>query len=246
MKSAKQKYILSILEQIHFIYDHKAIRQELLSHMQDLEEELSHDLGNKENLEDKVILEMGDPIAIGQSLNQIHKPFLGYLWLFSKYSVLFVFIYFVFFLYHSNQNARLFTQEYSDEKIDLSSLFSGIDESLETSVSVDFDIHELYTFDQNKIILERVVFNETGKLAILYQELRPYRLLNASLPMHHLNIYSKIRLENGDLIEALNFAYQYYGFNVILFDYPYQNLESFELLYEESVHDFVYKFEVQP
>lgn len=242
MNNPKDKYIQKVINEIRFSYDHKAIQKELMNHMNDLETELPSGLLTQE----KVIKEMGDPIEIGKALNRIHNPILGYLWLISKYLVLMVFVYFLGILFQNHQNARLYTQEYSDKALDLSYLFDYFGETYDAKNLIDVDIHEIYELGQNKIILERIVFHPNGKLALLYQEIRPYYLFNATLPLHHLNLYSKISLENQNVIEADGLGQLYFGYAVAFFDFPYDSVQSFEFNYQESIHEITYHFEVQP
>lgn len=242
MIDPKEKYIQKVIHEIHFSYDHKTIKKELMNHINDLETGLTDGLLT----DDQVKNEMGDPVELGKALNQIHKPILGYLWLISKYSVLIVFIYFLGNLYQTHQNARLYTQEYSDAELDLSYLFDHYGEAYTAGDLIDFDIHEIYQLGQNKIILERVVLHPKGKLALIYQEIRPYYLFNAASPLHHLNLYSKISLENQDVIEADGFGNLYFGYPVLFFDFPNNSIESFEFKYQESIHEITYHFEVKP
>ena len=80
MIDPKEKYIQKVIHEIHFSYDHKTIKKELMNHINDLETGLTDGLLT----DDQVKKEMGDPVELGKALNQIHKPILGYLWLISK------------------------------------------------------------------------------------------------------------------------------------------------------------------
>ena len=72
------------MNQVKFIFDHQSIRRELNSHIQDLIDEHNWNNLPEEELILKINDEMGDPIDLGKSLNQVHKPLLGYAWIISK------------------------------------------------------------------------------------------------------------------------------------------------------------------
>lgn len=71
----RETWIETVLNQVHFAPDRKKIRQELLEHMEDRMEEFED--------EERVLQSMGDPTELGKELNREHKPWLGWLWLFS-------------------------------------------------------------------------------------------------------------------------------------------------------------------
>jgi hypothetical protein len=80
----KNDFIKSVTKQIRFPFDRKIIAIELQDHLLELEAfyfETSHD---RELAKASAILEMGDPKEIGKALNQVHKPFWGWLWFLSK------------------------------------------------------------------------------------------------------------------------------------------------------------------
>ena len=67
---------------ISFGPDRKAVRRELEEHLEDKALDLQRifpELTEKEALE-QAAADMGDPVALGKELSQIHRPFWGYLW----------------------------------------------------------------------------------------------------------------------------------------------------------------------
>ena len=69
---------------IRFKPDHDAIERELSSHYEDHYQDLRQ-LGYDETLaEERALRAMGDPEVVGKTLDAVHKPWLGWLWLVSK------------------------------------------------------------------------------------------------------------------------------------------------------------------
>ena len=75
---------------VKFKFDHEAIRDEYLEHMEDMYEfyvgrGMDPDLAKSAVLED-----MGDPDELGRVLNQIHNPVLGWIWRLSRWLIAFM------------------------------------------------------------------------------------------------------------------------------------------------------------
>ena len=74
-----------VTAQVRFWPDHRAIQKELAAHLDDSRADLLR-LGYDWKLADERVLKgMGDPVEIGRALDKVHKPWLGWLWLVSKW-----------------------------------------------------------------------------------------------------------------------------------------------------------------
>lgn len=78
------EFISRVLEEIKFRPDHKAIRQELLEHIEDETGWLCGQGMSKNEAEAQAVLSMGEPEAIGRELNQVHRPLIGWAWQLSR------------------------------------------------------------------------------------------------------------------------------------------------------------------
>ena len=81
------EYTKQMNSHVKFKFDHEAIRDEYLEHMEDMYEfyvgrGMDPDLAKSAVLED-----MGDPDELGRVLNQIHNPVLGWIWRLSRWLV---------------------------------------------------------------------------------------------------------------------------------------------------------------
>lgn len=84
MRESFETWIAEVLYCVRFLPDRKAIRQELEAHYEDHVRDLER-LGYDHQLARKRALgTMGDPVEVGQALDRVHKPWLGWLWLASK------------------------------------------------------------------------------------------------------------------------------------------------------------------
>ena len=73
---------------IRFGYDRRAVREELAAHLEDKTADFQRifpDMTARE-AQVKALGEMGDAAEIGRELAKVHKPWLGYLWLASKWA----------------------------------------------------------------------------------------------------------------------------------------------------------------
>ena len=69
-----EEYIKKLLEQVRFEKAHKAIGDEIRSHIEDqIEENISEGM-EKEEAEKKAVEDMGDPVDVGIELDRVHRP----------------------------------------------------------------------------------------------------------------------------------------------------------------------------
>ena len=69
-----EEYIRKLLEQIRFEKAHKAIGDEIRSHIEDQIEYNISDGMDKDTAEKKAVEDMGDPVEAGISLDRVHRP----------------------------------------------------------------------------------------------------------------------------------------------------------------------------
>ena len=69
-----EEYIRKLLEQVRFQKAHKAIEDEIRSHIEDQTEAYILDGMDKETAEKRAVRGMGDPVEAGISLDSVHRP----------------------------------------------------------------------------------------------------------------------------------------------------------------------------
>ena len=73
-----EEYIKKLLEQIRFEKAHKAIGDEIRSHIEDqMEANVSNGM-DKETAEKSAVEDMGDPVDVGIELDKVHRPQLAW------------------------------------------------------------------------------------------------------------------------------------------------------------------------
>ena len=69
-----EEYIRKLLEQVRFQKAHKAIQEEIRSHIEDQIEANIADGMDPATAEQKAVEDMGDPVEVGISMDRVHKP----------------------------------------------------------------------------------------------------------------------------------------------------------------------------
>lgn len=81
-------WVTEVLDCIRFRPDRRAVRQELEAHYEDHVKDLER-IGYDHTLaQERALRAMGDPVEVGRALDKVHKPWLGWLWLASKWGVI--------------------------------------------------------------------------------------------------------------------------------------------------------------
>lgn len=84
----KKEYLTLLTKEIHFFYDRKNIKKEFSDHLDDSIADLLAEGLSKDEAEKQAVIQMGNPSSIGKQLNQLHHPFIGWLWWLSEKAVL--------------------------------------------------------------------------------------------------------------------------------------------------------------
>lgn len=82
------KWCETAMGQVRFKPDRGAIRQELEDHYEDHVKDLER-VGYAHTLaRERALGAMGDPVEVGRALDKVHRPWLGWLWLVSKWAAI--------------------------------------------------------------------------------------------------------------------------------------------------------------
>lgn len=74
------KYIEDVLSFVKFKFDHNEIRWELYEHMEDMYDDLIQNGMGEIEASEYVIKCMGDAFEVGNELNKVHNPIVGWIW----------------------------------------------------------------------------------------------------------------------------------------------------------------------
>lgn len=84
MSKRKEQWAQEAVRQMRFVFDRAAVKQELLNHLEDRQQDYL-DRGSPETeAEELALTAMGDPVETGKLLNEAHSPILGWAWLLSS------------------------------------------------------------------------------------------------------------------------------------------------------------------
>jgi len=181
MSSVSNSYIKQVLKQVKFIVDHRSIKRELNSHIQDLiDEHQWHNL-SENDLNQKIQEEMGNPIDLGKSLNQVHKPILGYIWVLSR-SIFIIVLCLSLYNFVKIADRTIYQQPNIMNEFDYTILL----ESIGTQRNLDYShikyrewiVQKTIDFDKSKLIIERMIITEDNNLILLYRNLPKFDWLN--------------------------------------------------------------------
>lgn len=81
-------WVRSVLDCVRFRPDRRTIRRELEAHYEDHVKDLERIGYDHKLAQERALGAMGDPVEVGRALDKVHKPWLGWLWLASKWGVL--------------------------------------------------------------------------------------------------------------------------------------------------------------
>ena len=185
MSAIKDQYLNTILKEIRFPFDRKIVQKELEAH---LEESIDYYLKpgiTIEEAETSAIQDFGDPGEIGRMLNKVHKPFLGWLWIISKYSFIVLLIVSVIISTPRLTEAYQKAQESKAPTEEASIILNGV--GVENGIVVlDKMLDQRVKVKDATIIFERVIVLEDGILILLVQQVdkfNPFGLEPAEYPL---------------------------------------------------------------
>ena len=198
MSSIYNAYTKKVLKQVKFIFDHQSIRRELNSHIQDLIDEHNWNNLPEEELILKINDEMGDPIDLGKSLNQVHKPLLGYAWIISK-SI------FVIVLFASALNFISLVDRTAYQKpnimntINMELMLESIGENQNKDYSQikyrDWILNKVIDMKDSRLIIERIILLEDNNLILFYRNPPKFSWVNQS---SHVYMFDNLKVLDQD------------------------------------------------
>ena len=88
-EQGREKWLDIAVEGIRFRPDRAAVRSELAAHLEDKRADLQRIFPDisPEEAESRALKAMGDPEELGRELARIHRPWLGYLWVASRWAL---------------------------------------------------------------------------------------------------------------------------------------------------------------
>lgn len=198
MSSIYDAYTKKVLKQVKFVYDHRSIRRELNSHINDLIDQQNWNNLPEEELILKINDEMGDPIDLGKSLNQVHKPLLGYAWIISK-SI------FVIVLIASALNFVSLVDRTAYQKpnimntINMDIILESIGQNQNKDYSQikyrDWILNKVIDLKDSRLVIERIILLEDNNLLLFYRNPPKFSWANQS---NHVYMFDNLKVLDQD------------------------------------------------
>ncbi len=198
MSSIYNAYTKKVLKQVKFIFDHQSIRRELNSHIQDLIDEHNWNNIPEEELILKINDEMGDPIDLGKSLNQVHKPLLGYAWIISK--SIFVIVVFASALnFISLVDRTAYQKPNIMNTINMELILESIGENQNKDYSQikyrDWILNKVIDMKDSRLVIERIILLEDNNLILFYRNPPKFSWVNQS---SHVYMFDNLKVLDQD------------------------------------------------
>ncbi len=199
MSSVSNSYIKQVLKHVKFFVDHRSIKRELRSHINDLIEEHNWQSLSNEELNNRIMEEMGNPEDIGKELNKIHHPIIGYVWVITRAVFIVILCLSLYNIYKSITLTSQSSLNKSDENLDIKSMLYAIGytkgEDLSNVKYRDWDIREVVEIDNTILIFERVLLLENDNLVLLYRTDGKFNLFNQ---YSNIFMYKSLKLNLND------------------------------------------------
>ena len=87
-----REWCAAVVERVRFYPDHKAIENELTDHYIDHVRDLERFGFDNKLAHESALSAMGDAEKVGKAMDRAHKPWLGWLWVVSKWSLMVCFV----------------------------------------------------------------------------------------------------------------------------------------------------------
>lgn len=198
MSSIKDHYLETVLNEVRFPFDRKQIRKELEAHLEESIEGHMKPTMTLEAAETKAIQEFGDPKQIGKLLNKVHKPFLGWLWILSRTTLIGLLIVAALFsvsrLYDNwmrSQGVKAPTQEAS-VFVDAVGIQNG-------NVILDQVLNQSVELNDATIRFERVILLDNGIIILLTQQIDSFNLFGLKPTEYPLRTQGTLNIGNTSI-----------------------------------------------
>ena len=162
------KFASEVLKEVKFKYDHNAIRQELVEHMEELYEDLRAEGMDVPVAEVMAVEYMGNAAEIGKALNEEHSPLLGWIWRVSRWAVYVVFLFSI--LWWAGGFIRT----------TVINVFDKYEERTDVAVVYSVDVDETVETYGERIHFDKILYYEDGILEIRASTLNWDRRTNTS------------------------------------------------------------------
>lgn len=228
------KFASEVLKEVKFKYDHNAIRQELVEHMEELYEDLQAEGMDAHVAEVMAVEYMGNAAEIGKALNEEHSPLLGWIWRASRWAVVAVFL--VCMVWYGGGTIRAIAAGVSAE-------FKG---RVVSPLAYSLEVDQTVEWYDAKLHFDEVLYYEDEVLEIRMSYLnwnekwkpdRGNHITRFQLYFAYEDAEGNVIMKEGGLENKLG-AGVYYKDQLFLTDFP-QNAKKLYICYDKFGRDYI-------
>ncbi|MBE6008033.1 MAG: hypothetical protein E7235_02415 [Lachnospiraceae bacterium] len=154
-------YLDDTLKYVKFFFDRGEIRKELNEHMEDMYEDMLESGISEEDAIRLVVEYMGDADEIGRALNREHKPWIGWLWVATRFVAVMLFIMVIGEAASFGISAAGF-------------LFDDNEYASDGELVYEMDINESFRLDDDTVTLEELKYYDNGDMVVKYKRTRDF------------------------------------------------------------------------
>jgi hypothetical protein len=227
---------------VKFIVDHRSIKRELKSHINDLIEEHHWQSLSNVELDKRIMEEMGPPDEIGKELNKIHHPIIGYVWVITRVVFIVIVCLSLYNVYKSITLTSQSSLSKSDSNLDIKSVLYALgytkDEELSNVKYRDWDIHEVVEIDNTILVFERILLLDNNNLVLLYRTEGKFNLFNQYSNVYMFNSLKLNLNDNKEYPQDINVQMWMNDLAIIYFEGVSYDTQSLTLNFKQVSESF--------
>ena len=225
-------YIKDVLNHVSFVFEHKSIKRELMSHLIDLQDEYGEQGIEESECIKRVLEDMGDPVEVGKGLNQIHHPIIGWLWMMSRIAVFVLVAYSLFLMSSEILNHLLSNRFVSDNGFNIEQFMQDKVTSTNTRY-MDRDLNIEIELNDGVLLIDRFIQSEDGTVFILYQEKHNLILFDLNKRVFDLRQYAQLIFDDQKFNAESDGLFKVNQWNVLIFRKTPLEYSRLELKYKQ-------------
>ena len=149
------------VKHVRFFFDRSEIRKELNDHMDDMYEDMIENGVSEKDAVRLVVEYMGDSAEIGKELDKEHKPWIGWLWIATRFVAVMLFVMVIGEAVSFGVSAAGF-------------IFDDNEYSSDGMLVYEMDIDESFRLDDDTITLDKIWYYDNGDMVVKYKRIRDF------------------------------------------------------------------------
>ena len=244
MSAIKDHYLNTILKEIRFPFDRKHVKKELEAHLEESVEFYLIPGRSIEDAETSATQDFGDPTEIGRMLNKVHKPWLGWLWLISKYSLILLSVISVIVSTPRITEACRDAQEDKAPVEDVQTILTAMN-YVEFNVVMDKMLDQRVKLKDGTLIFERAIQLENGTLILLVQQVDRFDPIGLKKQDYPLRPQGKLMINEYTEVFFNSTGLMGYGeFTVLIADGIPTEISSMTFVFQGYAEEFTIDLEL--